>query len=49
MAALRLVRGRLSDRARTMSRTGHPEAAQALWAIVEEIDDLIISMARRRR
>ena len=49
MAVLRLVRGRLQDRARQLVKADHREAAQALWVLVEEIDDLIVDMARRRR
>jgi hypothetical protein len=49
MAVLRLVRGRLDDRARQLVKSGHREAAQALWVLVEEIDELLIDMAQRRR
>lgn len=48
-AALRLMRGRLHERAYRLHATGHAEAAQALWAVVEELDDLINLIARRRR
>lgn len=47
-AALRLMRGRLHHRAYRLHGTGHTEAAQALWAVVEELDDLIHLIARRR-
>jgi hypothetical protein len=30
-------------------KSGHREAAQALWVLVEEIDELLIDMAQRRR
>lgn len=49
MAALRLVRGRLHERARYLQSHDHLEAAAALWAFVEELDELIILIARRRR
>jgi hypothetical protein len=49
MAVLRLVRGRLNGRAAQLVKSGHREAAQALWVLVEEIDELLIDMAQRRR
>jgi hypothetical protein len=49
VAALRLMRGRLHERAYRLHTTGHSEAAHALWAVVEELDDLINLIARRRR
>lgn len=49
VAALRLMRGRLHDRAYQLHARGHAEAAQAIWAVVEELDDLIHLIARRRR
>lgn len=49
IAALRLLRGRLHDRAYELHSQGRAEAAQALWAVVEELDHLINQLANRRR
>ena len=49
LAALRLMRGRLHERAFSLHAHGHAEAAQAIWAVVEELDDLINLITRRRR
>lgn len=49
MAATRVLRGRLHVRAGQLARRGHDEAAQALWVVVEELDELLIFLARRRR
>lgn len=48
LAALRLLRGRLHDRAFSLHSQGRSEAAHALWAVVEELDVLINDMTRRR-
>ena len=48
IAALRLLRGRLHDRAFELHAQGRAEAAQALWAVVEELDVLTNELARRR-
>lgn len=44
---LRFLRRRLHARAHDLS-PDHPEAAQALWAIVDELDALLIRLERRR-
>ena len=49
IAALRLMRGRLHHRAYALHGRGNAEAAQAIWAVVEELDDLINLITRRRR
>lgn len=49
IAALRLMRARLHGRAYQLHGSGHSEAAQAIWAVVEELDDLINLITRRRR
>lgn len=49
IAALRLMRGRLHARAYELHGRGHSEAAQAIWAVVEELDDLINLITSRRR
>jgi len=49
MAVLRGLRGRLHQRAYDLQKVGRTEPAQALWVLVEEIDELIIAMARRDR
>jgi hypothetical protein len=49
IAALRLLRGRLHARAFEMHSRGRAEAAQALWAVVEELDHLINQLTTRRR
>ena len=48
IAALRLLRGRLHARAFDLHSQGRAEAAQALWAVVEELDVLTNELARRR-
>ena len=48
-AALRLLRGRLHARAFDLHSHGRAEAAQALWAVVEELDHLINLLTTRRR
>ena len=49
IAALRLLRGRLHARAYEATTAGRAEAAQALWAVVEELDHLINLLTTRRR
>lgn len=49
LAALRLMRGRLHARAYELHSHGRSEAAQALWAVVEELDHLINLLETRRR
>ena len=49
LAALRLLRGRLHARAFDLHSHGRSEAAQALWAVVEELDVLINLLTTRRR
>jgi hypothetical protein len=49
IAALRLMRGRLHERAFDLHSHGRAEAAQALWAVVEELDHLINLLTTRRR
>jgi hypothetical protein len=49
LAALRLLRGRLHARAFDLHSQGRAEAAQALWAVVEELDHLINLLNARRR
>lgn len=41
IAALRLLRAGLHARAFALNSRGRTEAAQAVWAVVEEIDDLL--------
>jgi hypothetical protein len=48
VAALRLLRMGLHRRAFELHSRGLAEAAQALWAVVEEIDVLLTRLARRR-
>lgn len=48
IAALRLFRGRLHERAFDLHSHGRAEAAQALWAVVEELDVLTNELTRRR-
>lgn len=47
--ALAALRAGLHRSAQNLLADGHREAAQALWAVVEELDDLIIFIANRRR
>ena len=49
IAALRLLRGRLHARAFELHSRGRAEAAHALWAVVEELDDLTNLLTKRRR
>jgi hypothetical protein len=46
IAALRGMRGRLHARAFELNSQGRAEAAQALWAVVEELDHLINTLDR---
>jgi hypothetical protein len=46
LAALRSMRRRLHDRAFELHSQGRAEAAQALWAVVEELDHLINTLDR---
>lgn len=47
--ALRFLRNRLHASAQDLSDRGHREAAQALWAVVDDLDELLIHLTRRRR
>lgn len=47
-SALRFLRSRLHARAYDLSTHGHHEAAQALWAIVDELDALLNRLGGRR-
>ena len=49
IAALRLMRRRLHARAFDLHAQGRAEAAQALWAVVEELDVLTNELAAARR
>ena len=49
IAALRLLRGRLHDRAFELHAQGRAEAAQALWAVVEELDVLTNQLGKKGR
>lgn len=49
VAVLRLLRMGLHRRAFEHHSRGHAEAAQALWAVVEELDDLLNRLTERRR
>jgi len=44
-----LLRHGLHRRAYDLHRNGHREAALTLWAIVEELDDLLTHLTDRRR
>lgn len=48
-AGLRLLRHRLHQRAYREHADGHAEAAQALWAVVEEIDALLVRIESKRK
>lgn len=49
IAALRVLRADLHARAFDMHNHGRTEAAQALWGVVESLDDLLIRLNARRR
>lgn len=49
IAALRLLRAALHNRAAALQSRDHGEAAEALWALVEVLDDLLNLLTRRRR
>jgi hypothetical protein len=46
---IRELRDRLHARAYEQHSRGHAEAAQALWAVVEELDVLLTHLKERRR
>ena len=48
VAALRLLRNRLHARAYALHHAGREDAAQVLWVLVEELDDLTNLLTRRR-
>ena len=48
IAALRLLRMGLHRRAYELHSHGRAEAAQAVWAVVEELDDLLNQFTERR-
>jgi len=48
LAALRLLRAGLHKRAFELNSHGRAEAAQAVWAVVEELDDLLIELDEGR-
>ena len=45
--ALRLLRDRVHRRAYDL-HPNHPEAALTLWALVDELDDLLDRLSKRR-
>ena len=46
---LRTLRAGLHARAFELNSQGRSEATQAVWAVVEEIDDLLTRLDERRR
>ena len=49
VASLRLLRADLHARAFDLHSHGRTEAAQAVWAVLESIDALLIRLQARRR
>lgn len=45
---LGMVRVALHEQAQSLTKQGHDEAAAALWAIVDALDDIIVRLALRR-
>lgn len=48
IAALRLLRAGVHGRAYALQRRGRGEAADALWALVEVLDELLNLLTQRR-
>lgn len=47
-AGLRLLRARLHARAYQEHRDGNTVTAQVLWALVDEIDALLLTLTKRK-